>query len=266
MRVARELWTLFEPLHAVTYFTPEARDAYEAAGLRGYWRGYFAGRAAPLGRVGAEPVVAAFYGFAPAMVRRALPAVWDLAGPEETLAARRAGAVAALRRVLGDADVTEAAEILESAVAALDLGGHVLGAAHAAVTVPDEPYARLWHAAGVLREHRGDGHVAAYVAHDVDGCESLVLRASLDLDRTWLQPNRGWTDDEWDAATERLRERRLLGSAELLEAVEAATDAAAIRAWRAVDVDRARTVLTPLAAAAARVIPATSPLGLPVAR
>lgn len=263
MRLARELWTLFEPIHAVPYFAPEARAAYEAAGLRGYWRGYFAGRAAPLGRVGPEPVVAAFFGFAPSMVERALPAVWDLASPEAALAAKRAGALAALRRVLGETDVTDAVDVLESAVAGLDLAGRVLGAAHAALPVPDEPLVRLWHAAGVLREHRGDGHVAAYVAHDVDGCEALVLRASIDLDREWLQPYRGWTDEQWDAATERLRDRGLLGSRELLESVEAATDAAALRAWRDVDTDRAREVLAPLAAAATGVLPETSPIGLP---
>src|SRR4051794_4560555 len=96
---ARRMWMLIEPIHAVSYFTPEARAAFEEAGLRGYWRGYFAGRAAPLGRTEAAPVVAAFFGFAPAMVQRALPAVWDLASPEEALRARTAGAKAAIERL-----------------------------------------------------------------------------------------------------------------------------------------------------------------------
>ena len=69
--VARHLWQLYEPLHAVTYFAPEARAAFVGAGLRGFWRGYFAGRAAPLGAVPAAPVTALFYSFAPAMVARA---------------------------------------------------------------------------------------------------------------------------------------------------------------------------------------------------
>ncbi len=264
MHLARELWTLYEPVHAVTYFAPEARAAYDAAGLRGYWRGYFAGRAAPLGAVGPEPVVAAFFGFAPAMVARALPDVWTRATPEAAYAARVDGAVAALRRVLGDADVTEAAALLEAAVGACDFGGRVLAAAHAAVPRPDEPLARLWQAATVLREHRGDGHLAALVAHDLDGCEALVLRASLDLDRAWLQPSRGWTDDEWAAASERLAARGLLGSAELLASVEAATDAAAVRPWTyGVDTDRVREVLRPIAYACRDVLPATSPIGLP---
>jgi hypothetical protein len=263
MHLARRLWMAFEPIHGAAYFAPELRAAYEAAGLRGYWRGYFAGRAAAFGRVGPEMVTAAFHGFAPAMVARALPSVWDLASPEETLRAREAGVTAALRRILGDADVTEATEVLEGAVARLDLAGHVLGAAYAALPVPAEPMARLWHAAGVLREHRGDGHVAALVAHDVDGCESLVLRASLDIPREVLQPNRGWTDEEWDAATERLRARGVLGSQALLDSVEAATDAAALRVWDGADTDHALAVLEPLAAVCAGAVPAQSPLGLP---
>ena len=100
---ARQMWMLAEPVHVVTYFTAEGRAAYEAAGLRGFWRGYFAGRAGALGPVGAAPVIAAFYGFAPPMVERALPAVWQLISPEAAMAARTAGAVAALRRVLDGA-------------------------------------------------------------------------------------------------------------------------------------------------------------------
>src|ERR1022692_1609682 len=102
--VARRMWTLFEPVHGVTYFAPEARGAFEDAGLRGFWRGYFAGRAAPLGAVTAAPVTASFYNFAPPMVSRALPAVWQLISPQRALDVRRAGAVAALSRVLGDLD------------------------------------------------------------------------------------------------------------------------------------------------------------------
>lgn len=86
------MWTLFEPIHAVTYFAPEARAAFEEAGLRGFWRGYFAGRAAPLGPTGAAVVTASFFNFAPAFVARAIPAVWDLIAPEDALATRLAGA------------------------------------------------------------------------------------------------------------------------------------------------------------------------------
>ena len=103
---ARRMWTLFEPVHVVTYFAPEARQGFEEAGLRGFWRGYFAGRAAPIGAVAAPPVIAAFFSFAPPFVGRALPAVWGMVTPEQALAARTAGAVAAIRRLVAEADGT----------------------------------------------------------------------------------------------------------------------------------------------------------------
>src|SRR5947207_8489056 len=132
-RIARLMWTLLEPVHAVTYFSGQAREAFEGSGLRGFWRGYFAGRAAPLGAVGPGVVTAAFFGFAPAMVRRALPAVWDLAPPPVALAARGVGAAAALRAVLpGDPAALERVVAgLERVAAALDCGGRVLAAANA---------------------------------------------------------------------------------------------------------------------------------------
>src|SRR5262245_38091943 len=119
LAIGRQMWTRFEPIHAMTYFAPEARDAYDAAGLRGYWRGYFAGRGAPLGAVEAAPVIASFYGFAPAMVHRALPDVWTRATPSETLVARRTGAEAALLRIAVDVDpsaLAAAADLAEAAV------------------------------------------------------------------------------------------------------------------------------------------------------
>ena len=175
---ARRMWTLFESVHVVTYFTPEARAGFEAAGLRGFWRGYFAGRAAPLGAVGAAPVTASFFNFAPSMVARALPGVWELITPEDALAVRSAGAVSALRRLLGDqeAAVAAAADGLLRVTDGLDCAGRVLAAANAALPAPGEPAARLWYAATLLREHRGDAHFAALLAADIDGCEALVLR------------------------------------------------------------------------------------------
>jgi len=254
---ARLMWTLFEPVHVVSYFAPEPRAAFEQAGLRGYWRGYFAGRAAPLGPAAAPSVVAAFFSFAPPMVERALPGVWDLISPADALTLRQAGAVAALRRLLAAAAVppaaTEAAaHQLAEATAGLSAAGHVLGAANAALPLPDDPVAKLWYAATVLREHRGDGHVAALVAADLDGQEALALRAGVNMaadgaleresfgwTRERLQPIRGWTDADWDAALARLVERGLIspggaataaGTA-LYQQVEDATDVAAARPW-----------------------------------
>ncbi|MEE1940081.1 hypothetical protein V1L54_11845 [Streptomyces sp. TRM 70361] len=273
---ARALWKLIEPVHAVTYFAPQARAAFEEAGLRGFWRGYFAGRAAPLGEVGPGPVTAAFFGFAPAMVARALPGVWGTASPGRALEARRAGAAAALEHLLpGDGRrVAEAAALLVPVALGADCAGRVLAAANQALPVPPNAVDRLWHAATVLREHRGDGHVAALVAAGLDGCEALVLRAGVDLPRAELQPYRGWSDEQWQAARHRLTDRGWLagdGTAtpdgrRAHRALEAATDRAAARPWQALDataVDRLRYLLTPLARACAAALRFPNPMGLP---
>ena len=160
------MWTLFEPVHVVTYFAAEARSAFEEAGLRGFWRGYFAGRAAPLGAVGGgagDRLVLQLRSADGAAGR--CPAVWDLITPAEALAVRPAGAVAALRRLLAAIDTPQVEQPPPTCCCAatdgLDCAGRVLAAANAALPVPDEPVARLWHAATLLREHRGDGHFAA---------------------------------------------------------------------------------------------------------
>ena len=140
------MWTLFEPIHAVTYFTPEGRSAYEQAGLRGFWRGYFAGRAAPLGAAGPAVVAASFFNFAPAFVARAIPGVWELITPEEALRVRLAGATSALGRLLAgqEAQAAAAAGLLWRAIGELDFSGRVLASANAALPVPgDADGARL---------------------------------------------------------------------------------------------------------------------------
>ncbi|MFJ8045783.1 hypothetical protein ACIRBX_35260 [Kitasatospora sp. NPDC096147] len=276
---ARALWWLFEPVHALTYFTPEGRAATEAVGLRGSWRGYFAGRAAPLGPVDAPPVVAAFFNFAPQMVERALPDVWTRATPEAALAARLDGAVAALERVLVEVKpdlIDRSVELLERGVAGLDCSGRVLAAANAALPRPEGRLARLWHATTVLREHRGDGHMAALVAEGLDGCEALVLRCALDTRREQLQPFRGWTDEEWDEATARLVTRGWLNPDGTVspdgrhrhQALEAATDLAAARVWSVSfhrsELDQLASALTPIATACRAELPQLNPIGLPV--
>jgi len=279
MGEARSMWILFEPIHDITYFDQRCLDRFVAAGLRGYWRGYFAGRAAPLGAVGPAPVIAAFYGFTPSMVIRALPAVWDLASPAEALRARAEGAVAALTALCPDvpvADVEEAAGLLESAVAVLQPAGRVLGAANAALPPYSDPYARLFQAATTLREHRGDGHVAALVANDLGPVEVLALRCGMDISRDWMQAARGWTDAEWTAGQARVVDRGLLdaeGKAtdagrEVFAVAEHATNVAAEAPWTALGPDpvgRLKDLLRPISAACRAAIPAGNPIGLPTA-
>jgi hypothetical protein len=178
---ARRLHRLVEPIHLVTYFSAEPTEALMALGLRNYWDGYFAGRAAPLGRVPAEVVHAIFYNFADGEVARHIPRVWDIATPEDSLAAREQGSVAALRRILDDLadapDLARAADLATAAASSAPTEGRVMYAALRALPVPEEPVARLWHAATLLREHRGDGHIAALVAAGIGGTEAHVLHA-----------------------------------------------------------------------------------------
>ncbi|WP_433270973.1 SCO6745 family protein [Micromonospora vinacea] len=271
------MWAYFEPVHTVTYLHPRARAAYEAVGLRGYWRGYFAGRAAPLGAVEAAPVIAAFFNFAPPMVARALPAVWRLATPQEALRARLTGAVQALAELtyeLPESHLVEAADLLERAASAAQTAGRVLGAANAALPAGEYPLARLWQAATTLREHRGDGHVAALVAAGLDPVETLTGRVALDGSSPQYLLGRGWSEEQWHAARERLTERGwLTGEGAATEharagfqAIEDATDRAAAHPWQALgpaDTDRLRELLEPIARSGHTLLPEGSPLGLP---
>ena len=179
--VARRLIQLVEPIHLVTYLSKEPDDALMALGLRNTWDCYFAGRAAPLGRVPAEVVHAVFYNFADGEVARHIPEVWDIVTPEDALAAREQGSVAALRRILGDlADtpaLARAADLATKAATSAPAEGRILYSALRSLPVPREPVARLWHAATLLREHRGDGHIAALLSERIGGTEAHVLHA-----------------------------------------------------------------------------------------
>jgi len=179
--VARRLFDLTEPISLVNFFSPEPNESMAALGFDNYWDGYFAGRSAPLGRVPAEVVDAAFYSFAEGEVARHLPKVWERTTPEEAHAARERGCVAALRRILGDLAETpglaRAADLLARAATSAPTEGRVMYAGLRALPVPEEPVARLWHAANMLREHRGDGHIAALVSERIGGTEAHVLSA-----------------------------------------------------------------------------------------
>ena len=240
-------------------------------------------------------VAASFFNFAPAFVARAIPGVWELITPEEALRVRLAGAAESLGRLLAgqEAEAAAAGDLLWRAIGELDFSGRVLAAANAALPVlPGEDLevssassassaslaaaglGRLWQAATLLREHRGDGHFAALAAADIDGCEAVVLRCCLDLRREDMQPVRGWTDEAWDGALSRLAARGwvdadgALTSAgrEAHAAVEDATDRAASRPWARLGPEATAEIaaaLTPLARACAAALPYPSPIGVP---
>jgi hypothetical protein len=244
--LVRHVWRMAEPLHGMIYFVPEAHERYSVLGIGGR-AGYFASRAAALGAVGAEPVVAAFFNFHPGLVRRALPGAWERARPEAVLAARLEAAGAALVRGLGDdvygPAVAEAAELARRAAeaAAAHPEGRALSAAHAALPWAQEPHLVLWQAQTVLREFRGDGHVAALLLAGLTGLEALVLHAaSGEVPERFLRRSRGWSEQEWAEAVDGLRRRGLVeGDEPVLSAdgraqrdwIEAATDRLAAPAY-----------------------------------
>ncbi|QNS08150.1 SCO6745 family protein [Streptomyces xanthii] len=180
--IARRMYELLEPLCLVTFFAEECNQELAALGHRTYWDGYFASRAAPLGRVPAQVVHAAFYNFADGEVARHIPRAWETIPPEESLAARERGSAASLRRILGaelagSPGLVRAADLTAEAARSAPTEGRVMYAAMRTVPVPEDPVARLWHCATVLREHRGDGHIAALLSERIGGTEAHVLSA-----------------------------------------------------------------------------------------
>ncbi len=277
---ARRLWTVLEPVHAVTYFSQGCAERYAALGLKGFWMGYFASRSAPFGEASAELVTAVFFNFRPSMAERALPDAWSFASPSAVLNARLEGSVATLRASLATAEdaagVEEAAGLAERAVDACPLAGRPLFAALLALDRPTDPLGRLWHAATLLREHRGDGHVIASVAAGLDGLDAHVtFSATGAVPRERLQAARGWTDVEWSTAEGGLESRGWLTDGALTELgvagrqqVEDLTDELAAAPWAAlgpVETARLYDLVVPLATtiAASGAIPYPNPIGVP---
>jgi hypothetical protein len=179
--MARRMFELVEPIGVIPYSADEPNDAMFALGFTNYWDTYFAGRAAPLGQAPAEVVHALFYSFAPGEVARHIPKVWTTTTPAAAIAARQLGCVNALRRILGDhvgsPAFARAGDLLLKAATSAPFEGRPMYAALRALPIPDEPVARLFHAASMLREHRGDGHIAALMTEGVGGLEAHVLFA-----------------------------------------------------------------------------------------
>ncbi|MFI6440894.1 hypothetical protein [Streptomyces sp. NPDC050759] len=242
----RQLWHLLEPVHAVVYYAPEV---FEEAAALGYdtkerWPSYFPLRAAPLGPVSAEQVASAFYSFSPRMVAEHIDSAWATAEPGAMLAARLRGIDRAYRGIFGDRvdspELAEAAALARRAAEAVNTAGRPLAAANAALEWPEAPHLQLWQAATILREHRGDGHIAALLVAGLDPVESLVSFAAIGAASVERFGSRGWSATEWEAARERLTARGLLdGNGEatdtgrdLRHRVEHHTDQLAATPWQ----------------------------------
>jgi len=211
--IPRRFLAVLEPISAMIFFSPEAFECYAALGLDG-WSGYFCSRAAPMGPVSPDVVVATFYNFSPDIVR---PNVrWDLATPEVILEARHEGVRRTLTRVLVQGDggpppLSRAVELLREAAAACPPQGRPLAAAHARLPWPDDELLGLWHGATVLREFRGDGHIAVLVAHGVGPVDAIVLHTAYVGGKIdFLKATRQWDDASLDESTARLVDRGFL--------------------------------------------------------
>jgi hypothetical protein len=234
-----------DPLHFHIYFAPETDERLAALGLRPGRMVYFAGRSAPMGPVGAGVVTATFYNFSPSLVAHMIPRAWTLASPEQVVAARLDAARASLTRLLGEdagasPEVAELAALLRAACSALTPEGRPLYAGHADLPWPEEPLLQLWHGATLLREHRGDGHIAALLHAGLSGLEALITHSATGRGFTEAaaKATRGWKDEEWDAACAALADRGLLDGAgltaegaELRARIEMHTDALAADPW-----------------------------------
>jgi hypothetical protein len=275
--LARRFFDRFEPVHALTYFAPESRTALARLGFRGFWMGYFAARSAPFGVVPAQVVTASFYNFAPERVAKALPAAWDVASPADALRVREESAVAALRRCgVTDDEAGAAAPLAAKAARSAPLDGRPLFAANAALDWPDEPVASLWHAVTLLREHRGDAHVAVLASLGVSGRESNVLHAAAGrVPKEMIMRSRDYDDEQWGHYCGRLAGRGLLDAdgalteagADLKQRIEDITDQLALSALDALtdgEVDALFAALTPITrkVVAAGDVPVATPMGL----
>ncbi|NNF53233.1 MAG: hypothetical protein HKN03_02205 [Acidimicrobiales bacterium] len=276
---ARKMWSHLESIHAVTYFSGESIEAAKSAGLRGFWMGYFGFRASPLGPVTPGVVEAVFANFEPGMVRRSIPDAWDFADPADLVIVRAQAAGAALRRLSPPVEdvAMQVNEDLEAVISCATSIARPLFAANRDIGHFDDPVQRLWQICTTLREHRGDGHVAALAASGIDGCEAHLLVAA---ERGWSPEvffnNRGWSVTQQHDARTRLADRGLLVGSKLTprgtavrSQVEATTDSHAsepfTQALPAVRQDHILNELSLISADIVRseTIPFPNPIGLP---
>jgi hypothetical protein len=281
LSLARTVWRTLEPYHAMIYFSPEARAAFKEAGLKGYWMGYFAARSAPLGIVPTSVITALFYNFHPRMVNRALPDAWSFVTAQRILELRLQAADVTLRRLLGEqitsVELVEAAELARQAATSCPVEGRALFAAYSSLPWPTEPHLILWHATTLLREFRGDGHVASLLTAGIDGCQAHIVQAvNGNTTRESIQSNRGWSDEDWEAARQRLQQRGLLDEnghfttvgSTLYQEVEDRTDLLALPPWQHLGVEQAASLISLVRPLSTRIVeqggvPMPNPIGVP---
>ena len=241
----RTLWHCLEHLHVLSYFDEGCRIANREVGLKGFWMGYFASRAAPLGPVGPSVVEALFFNFSPTMVRRSIPAAWSLAEPSAIIDSRGLAASEALVRTVPGIEgiASRVVPMLETCVRNAPGSGRPLFSSNRDVVTSEDPVGSLWQLATTLREHRGDAHVCVLCSEGLSGCEPhQLIAAESDMPAEVLRDNRGWSEGEWRSAARLLTERGLLdgrgkltfAGREVREEIELATDELAAMAYAAI--------------------------------
>jgi len=245
--LTRRMWHQLEPVHAVFWYAPQVFAEAAALGydVRTRWPSYFAWRLAPLGAAGPRMAASACYSFSPATVAAHVPAAWAVASPAQVLAARERAVDRLYRALLGDLidspGLAEAAELAREAALAAGTAGRPLAAANADLPWPGEPHLVLWHAINILREQRGDGHIAALQVAGLDPCEALVSFAAIGAAPEEVFASRGWSAAEWSAARDRLADRGWIDAAgkatergqQGRDEIEWRTDRLADAPWRA---------------------------------
>ncbi|ORV96696.1 SCO6745 family protein [Mycobacterium kyorinense] len=251
---AGRLTRSLDALHSLVYFVPDANEKFGEIGL-GFRTHYFAGRSAPMGAVSANVVAATFYNFNPRLVAGAIPAAWELASPQAVTRVRYEIVATALPRILGEkltesTELARAASLLRRVAESIPNGdGRPLYAGHAQLPWPDVPVVQLWHAITLLREYRGDGHIAVLVTEGLSGLEALITHTAtgIGFSAESARRLRGWSTDEWSAVTENLIARGIMRAAgeltpagtELRSKIEDLTDELGYPPWRALSADEA---------------------------
>jgi hypothetical protein len=208
---ARRLRDALEPIATIGWWSRPAADAWTALG-HDFFDGYVWGRAASLG-ADVEPsvVVSAFGVFSANLLVPVYLHGRTISSREAILGARAEGASKGLREAttgVGLEVIDRLSACLLEVLATVEPGPRHLFGALQSLAVPSDPHGRLWRAAELFREHRGDGHLAACAAAGLDMAEMNVLT------ETWLgyplgeySATRGFSPEQLASAESRLKDR-----------------------------------------------------------
>ncbi len=256
---ARTLGSLLEPVTGQVYFSPECHANYVALGFGaspGQANGvalpdgpaYFTSRGSVMGQVAGHVVAAAFGVFNPDVVVPCVAIGWSKTDAATICQARDDGAIGQLHRILGEspAGVDRVVEILRQTVEVLRPEGRALFAGLRSQAIPDSSVGAMWRLGDMLREFRGDSHIAAWVSAGCDATEiGLLSELYWGLPMRTYSRTRAWTNEQFDAAHDRLRSRGLVDEAaftdagrELREQIEVDTDRQMTPALAALGDDR----------------------------